>query len=259
MPKDKTLTFLIAACVACGLIFTLFPQIDLRTSALFYDGAGFPMETHAALQTLREAIWTLTLLVPISLLALSVAGLVLRPVRAAICLGPLVFMVLGPGLLVNGLLKAYWGRARPADVAEFGGLAQFTPPLTITDQCLRNCSFVSGEAAGIVAVSLVVFYLLARRLPRQGRRALTLALVVLCIVGAGLRVAMGRHFLSDVLFAALFMAILFRLMLPAFHWLEARLAQGWCLLTKPAAPPPTTGRTQDSSPPAKTSGQMRNK
>jgi lipid A 4'-phosphatase len=232
MPQDKTLTYLIAACVACGLIFTLFPQIDLWTSALFYDGSAFPFENSSALQTLREAIWTLTLLVPLCLLALSVAGLVLRPVRAAICLGPLAFMLLGPGLVVNGILKAHWGRARPADVTEFGGLAQFTPPLTITDQCLRNCSFVSGEAAGIVAASLVIFYLLARHLSPKTRRALTLALVTLSIIGAGMRVTMGRHFLSDVIFAALFMALLFRLMLPLFSRLEARFAGGWCLLPK---------------------------
>lgn len=248
MQQDRTLIYLIAAFIACSLIFTTFPQIDLQASGLFFDGATFPIENSVLFQALREVLWTLTLLVPICLLALSVAGLVLRPVRAAICLGPLVFMILGPGLLVNGLLKAHWGRARPADVAEFGGLAQFTPPLTITDQCLRNCSFVSGEAAGIVAVSLVVFYLLARPLPPSGRRALTLGLLALCIVGAGLRVAMGRHFLSDVLFAALFMAILFRLMLPAFHWIEARYAEGWCLLAKRPVPPPD-----------KSSGQMRHR
>ena len=33
----------------------------------------------------------------------------------------LLLYALGPGLLVDGLLKRFWGRARPADVQTFGG------------------------------------------------------------------------------------------------------------------------------------------
>lgn len=232
MTKDRTLTHLFWVFLGCGLIFTLVPQIDLWTSAVFFDGAGFALEQNADLQSLRAALWTLSLLVPMILFAACLAGIFLAPIRAAACLGPVAFMLLGPGLLVNGLLKAHWGRARPAEIAEFGGLAQFTPPLTLTDQCAQNCSFVSGEGAGIVAASLVIFYLLAHRLPPPWRRVLTLGLIALCCVGAGLRVAMGRHFLSDVVFAALFMAILFRMMLPAFRRIEDRWSGGWCLLPR---------------------------
>ena len=255
MTKDRTLTNLFVACLACALIFTLFPQIDLWTSALFYDGAGFSLDQNADLQDLRMALWNLSVLVPMILLAACVAGDFLAPLRAGRCLGPLVFLVLGPGLLVNGVLKAYWGRARPAEITEFGGLAHLSSPLTITDQCAHNCSFVSGEGAGIVAASLVIFYLLAHRLSPQGRRALTLGLIVLCSIGAGLRVAMGRHFLSDVIFAALFMAILFRLMLPVFRRLEDRWAGGWCLLAqRPAANPSPMIRGDAQS--AAISGQL---
>ncbi len=243
MQRDKPLIYLSAACIASGLIFTIFPQIDLWAASLFFGPEGFALANDPFLQKLRNTLWRLSVLVPIALLGLILAGFVLRRLRAAVCLGPLAFMLLGPGLLVNGLLKAYWGRARPADVTEFGGLAQFTPPLTITDQCLRNCSFVSGEGAGIVAISLVIFFLLSRWLSPGAQQALVVGLIVLCIAGAGLRVAMGRHFLSDVIFAALFMAILFRLMLPLFRRLEHWGAGGWCLL--PARHPPNPGRAPD--------------
>jgi len=42
---------------------------------------------------------------------------------AAPCLVVVLTVLLGPGLLVNGVLKNGWGRPRPADVAHVGGSA----------------------------------------------------------------------------------------------------------------------------------------
>jgi membrane-associated phospholipid phosphatase len=103
----------------------------------------------------------------------------------------------------------------------------------------------------------VIFYLLAHRLSPQSRRVLTLGLFALCCVGAGLRVAMGRHFLSDVIFAALFMAILFRLMLPVFRRIEERWAGGWCLLVRQPSPIPSPMNRGDAQS-ATISGQLPN-
>ena len=50
-------------------------------------------------------------------------------------------IVLGPGIIVNGIFKSLWGRARPSQIVEFGGDKIYTPPLVITDQCDWNCSF----------------------------------------------------------------------------------------------------------------------
>ena len=36
-------------------------------------------------------------------------------------------LLVGPGLVVNGILKDHWGRARPAEIIEFGGTAHFSP------------------------------------------------------------------------------------------------------------------------------------
>ena len=228
LKNDRLLWGLVVASLASAVVFTAAPGLDLWTSSLFFGENGFALEQSEILQSLRTAIWNLSLLVPIGLLGVILAGFAFR-LKPAVFLGPLVFMLLGPGLVVNGILKSYWGRARPANIAEFGGSAQFSPPLTITDQCLHNCSFVSGEAAGIVAASLVIFYLLAPRLGPSGRLWLGAGLVVLCLIGSGMRVMMGRHFLSDVIFAALFMMILFHLMQPFFQWCEGKAARGWCL------------------------------
>src|SRR5256885_1834888 len=115
----------------------------------------------------------------------------------------LMFLVaavaLGPGLIVNTVLKDHWGRARPSQVAEFGGARQFTAAPLLAAQCERNCAFVSGHAA--LGFSLVSFALL---LPFGGRRktAIAAALGFGALVGLA-RMAAGAHFLTDVLYAGL--------------------------------------------------------
>jgi lipid A 4'-phosphatase len=85
---------------------------------------------------------------------------------------------------------------------EFGGTKQFTPPLVVARQCRRNCSFVSGEASS----TFVTFYAAAVLLPQW-----SLPLVVAGTIGGLLtgliRMAQGAHFLSDVVFAGVFMAL----------------------------------------------------
>jgi membrane-associated phospholipid phosphatase len=82
---------------------------------------------------------------------------------------------------------------------EFGGARQFTPAPLPAEQCARNCAFVSGHAA--LGLSLVSFALL---LPfgRRRRAAIAGALAFGGLVGLG-RIAAGKHFLSDVVFAGL--------------------------------------------------------
>lgn len=112
-------------------------------------------------------------------------------------------MILGPGLIVNGLLKSFWGRARPSDVDIFDGDKSFSAPWVISDQCSWDCSFVSGHtAAAFWTVSLA---LLA---PEKYRAAAVFsALCFGCFVGLG-RIVQGAHFFSDVYFSALIMIIL---------------------------------------------------
>jgi lipid A 4'-phosphatase len=102
---------------------------------------------------------------------------------------------------VNGILKEHWGRARPEQV--FGGEAEFTAPLVIADECARNCSFVSGEAAAAAALAIVVGALSWPTLGPRGRRRAVALLGSVASAAGLMRVATGRHFLSDVVFAAL--------------------------------------------------------
>lgn len=123
----------------------------------------------------------------------------------------LAVLLLGPGLLVNGVLKNHSvGRARPANVVEFGGDDTFTMPFQYSGQCQKNCSFVSGHAA-------IGFYVIAFAWAFGRRRWLTAGIALGAFVGFG-RILQGGHFFSDVLFSfwsvyftSAIMAVVFRL------------------------------------------------
>lgn len=202
---------LLLAYGAALFVFALWPALDLTVSALFYTkGTGFPLADIRGLQILRAIVWNLSIaMVAVSLAALALAA-VGRPIRG-FGWRPAAFVfllyLLGPILLVNGFLKWFWGRARPADIGEFGGARAFTPPLLPADQCAANCSFVSGEgsAATALLVSLLVLAPALRGILPRAVFGVYLALAVLLpAAGIALRLATGRHFLSDSVFAVLF-------------------------------------------------------
>lgn len=114
------------------------------------------------------------------------------PARAAVLLA--LTMMVGPGLLVNGVFKSEWGRPRPVHVEEFGGKLTYVPWYDTNGDCPSNCSFVSGEGA-------LSFWMVAPAslVPPGPLRVLALAAAVGfgTIIG-GLRIGFGGHFFSDV-------------------------------------------------------------
>lgn len=195
--------------VAAGLVFALAPALDLRAAALFYDAAsgGFPLAHHPLAKWLREAVtWIVAAMAAPAIVAL-IAKLarprtpMIIPGRAAIFL--LVTLALGPGVLVNVVLKDYWGRPRPAHLVEFGGSDVFRPWWDPRGNCVRNCSFVSGEPSG-------AFWTMAwAALAPPHLRMLAYAGAIGFGAGVGvLRMAFGAHFLSDVIFAGLLVFLL---------------------------------------------------
>ena len=119
----------------------------------------------------------------------------------------------GPGTCGQFGIQGPLGESTTKGRIEFGGKKTFTPPLTRTDQCDNNCSFVSGEAASV----FVPFYAMALLLPQLG--PVLLAAGTICGLAAGLiRIAQGAHFLSDVIFASIFMLMtVVRAPSPSFH------------------------------------------
>ena len=208
---DARLPFMVAnrgIAIALGLtalvvaVFALDPGLDLAAAALFYAGSG----RFAAATPAGDALRRLFDLVPFALL-IGAGGLSLvrrggprvsAPTGRALLVLALS-LALGPGILVNVVLKDHWHRPRPVQVTEFGGSEAFRPVGLPGGGCARNCSFVSGEGASAfwsVAPALMVA-------PPFRGAALGAALAYAAATGL-LRMGFGGHFLSDTLLAALF-------------------------------------------------------
>lgn len=213
MPADgKILRWRLTACALvvgalAAIAFLTVPEIDLTVSRAFHTGGGaFAGQSLGWVHALRNIFVGVFYLC----VAIVLGGLVMTRGQArswlrlsgaqwmflAICL------VIGPGIIANVVLKDHWGRARPKQTVEFGGTKAFTPPLVPSDQCANNCAFVSGEAASI----FMPFYAAGLLMP-QWAAALFVGGTVLGFAAGLVRVSQGAHFLSDVMFAGIFMAL----------------------------------------------------
>lgn len=201
--------FLAAAFAAAAALFYLLPATDIAFSRLFFDGTAFPIAAEPWARVVRDVVWRLSQVMA----GLSLAGIVLALLGVRLLGLPwrrwafvALLYLLGPGLLVNELLKAHWGRARPADILEFGGAHAYTPPLALADECARNCSFVSGEGSTAVAFAVAVVVLAAplrKQLGKGWHGFLIGVAAVVAVAGNALRIMSGRHFLSDTVFGAI--------------------------------------------------------
>jgi membrane-associated PAP2 superfamily phosphatase len=191
--------------IAVGVVFGVWPRLDLAISTPFYDPTihDFPLNGHVWTQYARNAARGLiTLLILPAVIALL--GKFFSPRRPMLikCQAVLFLigtLAVGPGLIANTLLKDHWGRARPIDVTEFGGTSRFTAWWDPRGDCPNNCSFIAGEPAG-------AFWTLAPAAlaPPQWRvLAYGAALAFGSAVGV-LRIAGGGHFFTDVAFAGVF-------------------------------------------------------
>ncbi|WP_207481575.1 phosphatase PAP2 family protein [Arenibaculum pallidiluteum] len=201
-----------AAALTALVLLILVPGIDIAVSRLFFEaGRGFiwrerpvPEFLHEAIQIGARALFAAFLLgLAATLLRRWRAGYE-RPLLGLACRDwffLLATLLLAPGLLANTVLKDNWDRARPWQVEAFGGNRNHSPPLVLSDQCDHNCSFVAGDAA-------VGFYLHAFAYVVRRRSGLVLAAGFAAGSLAGLlRIGMGGHFFSDVVFAGIFMVL----------------------------------------------------
>lgn len=191
-----------AALVLAALLFLVRPDLDLQVASWFVlDHDHFAGQTPLGNVMRRVFSWT-----PFAILAVCVILYGLRRFGSDRLWAPtglgLVFMAaslaLGPGLLVNTLLKDHSHRPRPYHVDVFGGDAPFRPFYRSDGACRRNCSFVSGEgSAGFWTVGPALL------VPPPWRTVAVGAAIALGAATSLLRMAFGGHFLSDCVFAAL--------------------------------------------------------
>jgi membrane-associated PAP2 superfamily phosphatase len=191
--------------VAVGVVFALWPQLDIAITRQFFDSAlgVFPSHYNAVAPRLRDAFnYTTAALVAPAVLAL-VLKLLLPRRRMLIAARAALFLVgtmaLAPGLMANVILKENWSRPRPIEVKQFGGELAFVPWWDPRGTCDKNCSFVAGEGAG-------GFWTLAPAAlaPPAWRPLAYAAALVFGASAGGLRMMGGAHFFSDVAFSGVF-------------------------------------------------------
>ena len=186
---------------------TVGSSLDIYVSSLFYDtNEKFILQWHHLTKKLvRNIILPIIILY---LLLLPVLSLLL-PFKKIyfnfkLKIKDVLFIfftaLLNLLIVVNVLLKNTWGRARPNDILQFGGKESFTPWFQISDSCINNCSFVSGDSS--VGFSIIVFYFITKKIAY-----LWLSLFFGLLLGVT-RVLEGGHFLSDVLIAGFLVNIL---------------------------------------------------
>jgi membrane-associated PAP2 superfamily phosphatase len=187
-----------------GLVFGIYPELDLKLAALFYDPAtkSFPLKQNTLAAFARDgAMWIAWGFVVPAIVAL-VAKFV-RPDRPLMISGRaiiflLVTLFLSAGVLTNFTFKSYWGRPRPVVVTEFNGPEQFVAWWDPRGSCDRNCSFFSGEGA-----TAFWTFAPAALTPPAWRPLAYAAATLFGAVTSGLRMAFGGHFFTDVAAAGL--------------------------------------------------------
>ena len=231
----KSLRTLALLWVAVLLVFHDYPSIDINVTRLFFDasacgsniiqsGCGtFPLAHLYFFSALRTVLFYLPALLAV-LLAVSIFSPDMNrwfdwpeaSRRNRIIL--LGVWIVDVGIIVNALLKQFSGRPRPEDSLIFGGQLPFVPAGDLSGACTGNCSFISGEAASAGWILCLVALL-----PPPWRQRLFVPMLALSLGTALLRVAFGRHYLSDALLAWLSALCIFALAATVFGWRKRKI------------------------------------
>ena len=215
----------IAALV--GLVFGIFPELDLAIARPFYDPdkKDFMLRFVPVLGAVRSAAsWIVAAFVAPAIVAL-IAKLIMPRRRILISGRAIVFLlatlIVGPGLLVNVVMKDFWPRSRPIDVPQFAGTELFVPWWDPRGNCPKNCSFVAGEGAGAFWT-----FAPAALTPPQWRPLAYAGVIAFGAAAGGLRIAFGGHFFTDVVFAGVLMFLIVWLMHGLiYRWPTTRLSE----------------------------------
>ena len=186
--------------IFASIIFYFVPNIDLWVSSQFYNpDHGFMLYdskfVHITRILVNRSIFIVMLILSLGLLIRFFFENIPIPIQSKTCLYLILCFILGPGLIVNYGLKNHWGRPRPLQIIAFHGEKQFTSAWQISHQCTHNCSFVSGDAAGIF--SLIAFVGISQR-----KKIITLTVLSLGAFIGIMRIGEGGHFLSDIVLSA---------------------------------------------------------
>ncbi len=205
--KNSQVYYFFIFLFGCSLFVTVGPTLDLYVAGLFYHGDSqfFLQNVDFLSKIFRKVLLPLIIFYILILPILSHFIKIHKfffgykfSIKEILLIW--VTQILSILIFINLILKDLWGRARPDDVTYFGGKETFTPWFELSSACDSNCSFVSGDAS--VGFSIIVLYFITKNI-----LFLYLSIIFGALLGF-IRIIAGGHFLSDILFAGVFILII---------------------------------------------------
>jgi lipid A 4'-phosphatase len=222
--------------IICIFVVSLAITPALSDRDLYWAGTFFTVgETHSGWILGREAPWRqLYQYGEIPPLVFAFFALVayaasklgkMNEKYAKPCMVVILTVVIGPGLLVNCVLKEYWGRPRPADIVAFDGTANYREVWQPGGKG-KGKSFTCGHGALAFSIaSGAAFYNLHPALA-IGSVVAGVSYGVLMSVA---RMIQGGHFATDTLWSG---AIVF-MVLAGLYYLVLRVPEQF--ISKPSS------------------------
>jgi lipid A 4'-phosphatase len=202
------------------VLLMFFPELDIEISGYFYNlEYGFLYKKNILIRALYDIIPPITKIFSafcgLYLLYLLIKYKSIKIILKSSALFLFITAIIGPGLVVNSILKDNFGRARPRQITEFQGSKEFTGAFKISDQCEKNCSFSSGHAAMAFYFTAIAYVVNAAYFTRIYLLGVSFGVLV------GLsRIIMGGHFISDVMASGFIVLLLNHLM---FIWRQNKI------------------------------------
>ena len=197
------LAVLLALAAAVTVLFSA-TRLDIEAARWFHHPSladPWPVASQRVWYVFyRSAPWV-TGSLAVAGVGLLVAGMVRGKSRRYRLLGIFLLMsvAVGPGLIVNAILKDHWGRPRPRQIAEFGGRLEYVSPLLPART--HGKSFPCGHCS-VGYLYAAGWWVWRRDHPRRAAGSLAAGTVLGTLLGFG-RMAAGGHFLSDVIWSGL--------------------------------------------------------
>jgi lipid A 4'-phosphatase len=189
-------------CLSAAILyFFLNPEVDLMVSKYYYNGS-FIDKSVFPYNVLYISGKVIVYAVSFAFVGLFILNFfksknyfgIKNSQIAYICFSALT----GPLLIIHGIFKVYFPRARPVQIVQFGGDHQFTPVFHKSFSCQDCMSFASGHAAGAFFLTAFLFIV-----PEKYRNMLAAIILPYAFLVSYSRIVNGGHFLSDVVIGAL--------------------------------------------------------
>lgn len=191
------------AVLVLGTLIAWLTPLDMAVETHFFDAqsGGWPtgkLLPFALAYKYGQLIGWIPALFAVAILVAGIWKRSLWRLRR-VCVFLIALLAVGPGLLVNVVMKEYWGRPRPRQIEQFDGKYEFQHAWVIGHRGDGKKSFPSGHAAMGFYFTAPYFILLATR--RKAALAWLWGGVAFGLFIGIARMAQGAHWPSDVLWS----------------------------------------------------------